>query len=146
MIHPDYDPDTVNNDVALLKLPRVSSMVDLQARVVCLPRPWQALPTRQLCTILGWGKRGNGDSSGTDILQEAQVRGLWIGTQVPSNHVFTIKLSRTKDCWRAIWNSTLVYFGETKFSVLYFPFLIIPSAGNLSKKGKPRFGLPRIAA
>ncbi|BES99715.1 Trypsin [Nesidiocoris tenuis] len=73
VIHPDYDPDTVNNDVALLKLPRVSSMVDLQARVVCLPRPWQALPTRQLCTILGWGKRGNGDSSGTDILQEAQV-------------------------------------------------------------------------
>ncbi|KAF6211450.1 hypothetical protein GE061_011962 [Apolygus lucorum] len=72
VIHPDYDPATVNNDVALLKLPKVTS-VDLESRVVCLPRPWQSLPAHQLCTILGWGKRGNGDSYGTDLLHEAQV-------------------------------------------------------------------------
>ncbi|XP_067000257.2 uncharacterized protein [Anabrus simplex] len=70
--HPDYDADTVDNDVALLKLP-VAVRPDRYRGVACLPKSRQALPTNQLCTIIGWGKRRSSDAFGTDILHEAQV-------------------------------------------------------------------------
>ncbi|KAG8225007.1 hypothetical protein J437_LFUL006018 [Ladona fulva] len=77
VIHPDYDPDTVDNDVALLKLPswasvgRHTGMGPLP--LACLPRPRQPLPLRRLCTIIGWGKRKSSDDYGTDVLHEAEV-------------------------------------------------------------------------
>lgn len=70
--HPQYDVDTVDNDVALLRLPAGWSTDP--PGVACLPRPRQPLPARRLCTILGWGKRRSSDMFGTDVLQEAQVR------------------------------------------------------------------------
>lgn len=73
--HPEYDLDTVDNDVALLRLP-ISVKYDKYRAVACLPRPRQSLPTNQLCTIIGWGKRRSSDMFGTDILQEARVSSL----------------------------------------------------------------------
>lgn len=69
--HPQYDVDTVDNDVALLRLP--ARWPTEPPGVACLPRPRQPLPSRRLCTILGWGKRRSSDMFGTDVLQEAQV-------------------------------------------------------------------------
>lgn len=65
----------MDNDVALLRLP-ISVKFDKFRAVACLPRPRQSLPSNQLCTIIGWGKRRSSDMFGTDILQEAQVRTL----------------------------------------------------------------------
>ncbi|XP_071440074.1 uncharacterized protein [Hetaerina americana] len=76
IIHPDYDADTVDNDVALLRLPMWASSGrgdGLGHGLACLPRPRQALPLRRLCTIIGWGKRKSSDAFGTDILHEAEV-------------------------------------------------------------------------
>ncbi|XP_075232907.1 uncharacterized protein LOC142331113 isoform X2 [Lycorma delicatula] len=71
--HPDYDADTVDNDIALLKLPMSVKLNQYQLIPACLPQPYQPLPTTKLCTIIGWGKRRTTDAFGTDILQEAQV-------------------------------------------------------------------------
>nr|XP_032511269.1 transmembrane protease serine 9 [Danaus plexippus plexippus] len=71
VIHPFYDPDTVVNDVALLRLPE-PARPDLGHGIACLPRPQQPLPPHTSCIILGWGKRRATDEHGTRILHEAQ--------------------------------------------------------------------------
>ncbi|KFB42205.1 AGAP006120-PA-like protein [Anopheles sinensis] len=70
--HPRYDKKTVDNDVALLKLPREVEPSNFIG-YACLPMRYQALPTGHTCTIIGWGKKRHNDEAGTDILHEAEV-------------------------------------------------------------------------
>lgn len=72
VIHPRYDPDTVVNDVALLRLP-IPARPDFGHGVACLPSPDQLLPPHTSCVILGWGKKRPTDVHGTRVLHEAQV-------------------------------------------------------------------------
>ncbi|XP_059059689.1 transmembrane protease serine 6 [Achroia grisella] len=72
VVHPLYDPDTVVNDVAMLRLP-APARPDLGHGIACLPHPQQYLPPHTSCIILGWGKRRPQDSHGTRVLHEAQV-------------------------------------------------------------------------
>ncbi|KAI4478802.1 hypothetical protein M0804_011548 [Polistes exclamans] len=72
VIHPEYDADTVDNDVAMLRLP-VNLTPSPSRGIACLPAPKQLLPTNQLCTILGWGKSRVTDDFGTDILHEVKI-------------------------------------------------------------------------
>ncbi|ODM95536.1 Chymotrypsinogen 2 [Orchesella cincta] len=70
-IHPDFDHETVDNDVALLLLPEP---VPTAAGLACLPRENQPLPAPDtLCTILGWGKRNHTHVFGTTALHEGKV-------------------------------------------------------------------------
>lgn len=71
-IHPDYDTDTVDNDVALISLP-YSLNPSASRGIACLPSPNQPLPVNQLCTIIGWGKSKTTDNFGTEVLHEARV-------------------------------------------------------------------------
>ncbi|XP_077285807.1 uncharacterized protein LOC143910998 [Arctopsyche grandis] len=70
-VHPGYDPDTVDNDVALLRLPTLAR--HYRHGIACLPKPRQILPVNRMCTIIGWGKRRSTDAHGSDILHEAEV-------------------------------------------------------------------------
>ncbi|CAK1604231.1 unnamed protein product [Parnassius mnemosyne] len=72
VVHPHYDPDTVVNDVAMLKLP-APARPELGHGIACLPQPYQIMPPHTTCTILGWGKKRATDAHGTRILHEAQV-------------------------------------------------------------------------
>ncbi|XP_027204536.1 uncharacterized protein LOC113798233 [Dermatophagoides pteronyssinus] len=71
-VHPEYDPDTVDNDIALLKLRRPLQM-NRFVSPICLPTDQDILPTNSLGTILGWGKRKNSAMFGSDVLHQAQV-------------------------------------------------------------------------
>lgn len=71
-IHPEYDADTVDNDVAMLRLP-VTLTASPSRGIACLPAPSQPLPANQLCTIIGWGKSRVTDDYGTDVLHEARI-------------------------------------------------------------------------
>ncbi|XP_076636759.1 uncharacterized protein LOC143349409 [Colletes latitarsis] len=71
-IHPEYDADTVDNDVAMLRLP-IALTPSPSRGIVCLPAPNQPLPVNQLCTIIGWGKSRVTDHFGTDVLHQAQI-------------------------------------------------------------------------
>ncbi|XP_058837355.1 uncharacterized protein LOC131693505 [Topomyia yanbarensis] len=70
--HPRYDKKTVDNDVALLRLPRDVERSNFVG-YACLPDRYQPLPTGHTCTIIGWGKKRHSDDAGTDVLHEAEV-------------------------------------------------------------------------
>ncbi|CAG9814512.1 unnamed protein product [Phaedon cochleariae] len=64
--HPKFNFKTVENDIALLMLPK-----SVRTPVACLPnkRP----RTRQLCSVMGWGKIDPGDVYGVPVLHEAKL-------------------------------------------------------------------------
>ncbi|KAG8193591.1 hypothetical protein JTE90_000226 [Oedothorax gibbosus] len=71
-VFPEYDPQTVDNDLALLRM-RVPFELNKFVQPVCLPALGEKLPYYSRATILGWGKRRNFSSFGTDILHQAEV-------------------------------------------------------------------------
>ncbi|XP_058802251.1 transmembrane protease serine 7-like [Phymastichus coffea] len=70
--HPKYNAHTVDNDIALLRLPIILTPADSRG-IACLPAPWQELPSDQLCTIIGWGKANASHEFGTDVLHETKI-------------------------------------------------------------------------
>ncbi|XP_011308006.1 chymotrypsinogen B isoform X2 [Fopius arisanus] len=92
VIHPEYDADTVDNDVALLRLP-VTLSPSVSRGIACLPAPRQPLPTNKLCTIIGWGKSRATDDFGTDVLHEAKIpivstamcKGVYVDYRITDN-------------------------------------------------------------
>lgn len=70
--HPDFDLETVDSDIALLKLERpVESSQFVQP--ACLPPPGQTLPPGTECFVTGWGKLHATAHSGAEILHQAKV-------------------------------------------------------------------------
>ena len=126
MQHPDYNPDTVDNDVALLRI-STSEDDDLFGDSIfglgynkkkggqrkkgkkshsiasfssaCLPEQDEELPTNAHCTIVGWGKEKNSHVYGTDVLHEAEVR-----SHVLLNHYFTCAIRPLFH----MWNKTII--------------------------------------
>lgn len=70
-LHPRFNHQTVDNDIALLRLPR-----GVRLPPVCLP----ATPpeTQEMCFIMGWGKVNSSDEYGTTKLHEAKVNNMQI--------------------------------------------------------------------
>ncbi|XP_064628368.1 coagulation factor IX-like isoform X2 [Lineus longissimus] len=71
-VHPHYDLDTIDSDIALVKLKKpvkLGKNIDL----ACVPRDGDNLKTHTLCYTVGWGKMKNTHIYGTDVLQEAKV-------------------------------------------------------------------------
>ncbi|KAJ8975917.1 hypothetical protein NQ317_007760 [Molorchus minor] len=64
--HPKFDYKTVDNDIALLLLPR-----QVQTQVACLPN--KAPKVGQPCSVMGWGKVHSSDVYGIPILHEPKV-------------------------------------------------------------------------
>ena len=71
--HPEYDEQTVDNDIALLKIKHhKSSKGKGNFQWACLPKQDEELPKGH-CTIMGWGKEKYEHHYGTYTLQEAEV-------------------------------------------------------------------------
>lgn len=71
-VHPDYDAETVDNDIALLRL-RTPLKLNKYVAPACLPSIDDNMDVNSLGYILGWGKRKNSAIFGTDVLHQAQV-------------------------------------------------------------------------
>lgn len=71
-VHPKYDPVTVDNDIALLKL-RQPLKINKHVSPVCLPKDTDVMKDNARGTILGWGKRRPDAIFGTDALHAARV-------------------------------------------------------------------------
>ncbi|XP_023245938.1 plasma kallikrein [Copidosoma floridanum] len=90
--HPKYNAHTVDNDIALLRLPVTLTPSDTRG-IACLPTAWQDLPSDQLCTIIGWGKSNTSHEFGTDVLHEARIpivsdemcRNVYVDYKITSN-------------------------------------------------------------
>ena len=70
IIHPDYDPKTVTNDIALI---RVEGIIDpegthCKVRCICDPEPVDQLDIEH-CRALGWGITGPGTGASKQLLE-----------------------------------------------------------------------------
>ena len=97
IIHPDYNEEYVDNDVALLKFSTndVDNLYEdsiltgdrrksgkrkrpfkstITYSPACLPEQDEELPVDSHCMIMGWGKSKETDKFGNDVLHEAEVR------------------------------------------------------------------------
>ncbi|CAI6343919.1 unnamed protein product [Macrosiphum euphorbiae] len=77
IIHPRYNPNTIDNDMALLKLRALDLEIDggLNLQPACLPpSDFQRRKRKpKMCVVIGWGKVQSQDSYGSRILREARV-------------------------------------------------------------------------
>ncbi|XP_050302769.1 acrosin [Anthonomus grandis grandis] len=64
--HPRFEMTTVDNDIALLMLPR-----QVRTPMACLPN--RKPKAGQLCTVMGWGKVRTSDMYGVPVLHEAKL-------------------------------------------------------------------------
>ena len=71
-VHPKFDRNTVDNDIALLKL-RTPLKMNKFVSPICLPKPDEKMKVNSKGTILGWGKRKTDAMWGTGLLHEARV-------------------------------------------------------------------------
>lgn len=71
--HPSYNAYTFDYDIAMMQLDKAISFTDT-IKPVCLPSPSYDFPVGDSVWITGWGATREGASSGSTILQKAQVR------------------------------------------------------------------------
>ncbi|RWS14716.1 chymotrypsinogen B-like protein [Dinothrombium tinctorium] len=71
-VHPKFDVETVDNDIALLRLRRPLKL-GKYVSTACLPSSSDHLKMNTMGIILGWGKKRNSALFGTDVLHQAQV-------------------------------------------------------------------------
>ncbi|XP_061116988.1 granzyme A-like [Conger conger] len=71
VLHPFYDPDTLDNDLMLLKLDRKAKKTKA-VRPHTLPPPVQDVPAGTGCVVAGWGATKNGGGM-SDVLMSANV-------------------------------------------------------------------------
>ncbi|NXY77971.1 MCT1A protease, partial [Glareola pratincola] len=67
--HPEYDPDTVSNDIMLLKARRAT--LNDYVKTIPLPKTSSDVPTGTKCSIAGWGMIDN--EQATNTLFETKV-------------------------------------------------------------------------
>ena len=71
-VHDGFDIDTIDNDIALLKL-RNPVPPSASVNYACVPDSTDILPPKTLCYAIGWGKMKDTHLFGADVLREAQV-------------------------------------------------------------------------
>ncbi|XP_028643265.1 cathepsin G [Grammomys surdaster] len=69
--HPDYNPQTIRNDIMLLQL-RSRARRSRAVKPVALPQASRKLQPGDVCTVAGWGQVSQGRR--TNVLQEVQLR------------------------------------------------------------------------
>ncbi|XP_058138105.1 transmembrane protease serine 9 [Dasypus novemcinctus] len=72
VLHPRYDPSTLDFDVAVLELAEPLRFNDF-VQPVCLPLAIHAFPVGRRCMISGWGDTREGNATKPDTLQKASV-------------------------------------------------------------------------
>lgn len=70
--HHKFDIDTIDSDLALIKL-RTPVEPSKTIAYACVPDTSVKLPANSLCYALGWGKKKDTHLFGTDVLREARV-------------------------------------------------------------------------
>ena len=93
-VHPNFNMDTIDSDLALLKLrhPVMPSAVTWHA---CVPETEDYLPTNTTCYAVGWGKLKDFHLFGTDILREAKIP---LVSQADCQQAFDYEITNNQLC------------------------------------------------
>ncbi|GFT65234.1 coagulation factor X [Nephila pilipes] len=70
--HPHYDPNSIDNDLMLLRLETPFNFTRYVAPI-CLPYEDEGVPLHSRGVILGWGKRRDNKGFSTEVLHQAEV-------------------------------------------------------------------------
>ncbi|XP_039355164.1 granzyme B-like [Mauremys reevesii] len=70
--HPQYDINSLNNDVMLLQLARRARLSEWVG-LIPLPSAWQGVCPGAMCSIAGWGRMSARRAKGSDVLREVDV-------------------------------------------------------------------------
>ena len=71
-VHEDFDLDTIDSDIAVLRL-RNPVAPSHRVSYACVPTAEEVLPNSTPCYAVGWGKTRDTDLFGTHVLREARV-------------------------------------------------------------------------
>ncbi|XP_074649469.1 chymotrypsinogen B-like [Tubulanus polymorphus] len=71
-VHPDFNMDTIDSDIALVKL-KSPVRANEGVNFACVPESDDILPPNTMCYSLGWGKMKETHLYGTDVLREVKV-------------------------------------------------------------------------
>lgn len=69
--HPDYNRQTIHNDIGLVELSQRANFGQKNVKPICLPFAAEALQMPDEFIVIGWGRTQN--SSGSTILQKASM-------------------------------------------------------------------------
>lgn len=92
--HPDFDYETITNDIALLKLKTALGNKDMVG-FACIPDTKQRIEDGTRCYTVGWGKEKNAHLHGSDVLLEALVP---IVSRNRCQKAFEYKITKTQIC------------------------------------------------
>ncbi|XP_029795849.1 tissue-type plasminogen activator isoform X3 [Suricata suricatta] len=98
--HKEFDDDTYNNDIALLKLQSDSLQCARESdsvRTVCLPDADLQLPDWTECELSGYGKHEASSPFYSERLKEAHVR-LYPASRCTSQHLFNRTVTNNMLC------------------------------------------------
>lgn len=71
-VHRDFDLDTIDSDIALLRL-RTPVIQATNLAYACVPKAEEILPIHTHCYAVGWGKMRDTDLFGAHVLRQARV-------------------------------------------------------------------------
>uniref|UniRef100_A0A8C7ENQ0 t-plasminogen activator n=1 Tax=Neovison vison TaxID=452646 RepID=A0A8C7ENQ0_NEOVI len=100
IIHEEFDDDTYNNDIVLLKLQSDSLHCAQESdavRAVCLPEATLQLPDWTECELSGYGKHEASSPFYSERLKEAHVR-LYPSRRCTSQHLFNKTITNNMLC------------------------------------------------
>lgn len=100
IIHKEFDDDTYNNDIALLRLKSDSLQCAQESdtvRTVCLPEADLQLPDWTECELSGYGKHEASSPFYSERLKEAHVR-LYPSSRCTSKHLFNKTITNNMLC------------------------------------------------
>ncbi|XP_032934549.1 cathepsin G-like [Catharus ustulatus] len=72
VIHPDYCPVTLHNDIVLLKLKK-KAKINKNVKLISLPSSNEHVRAGTKCEVAGWG-RTSLDGSKTDVMREVELK------------------------------------------------------------------------
>lgn len=68
IVHPNYDEDTVANDISLIQLEE-PVMFSETIQPICLPKSNEVFKAKTICIAAGWGAESEGGSSSGKLMQ-----------------------------------------------------------------------------
>lgn len=100
IVHKEFDDDTYDNDIALLRLKSDSTECAKESswvRTACLPDPSLQLPDWTECELSGYGKHEESSPFFSERLKEAHVR-LYPSSRCTSQHLFNKTITGNMLC------------------------------------------------
>ncbi|XP_055358632.1 plasminogen activator, urokinase a [Betta splendens] len=145
IMHPDFDENTFNNDIALLRIRDAAGRCAVKSaatRTVCLPPARTQLPAGFQCSIAGFGRERYDSWHYSQLLKQAEVKlvsqtkcqsSLYYGDRITGNMICAGSPDWSTDACKGDSGGPLV----CEVSGRMFLFGVVSWGDDCAKKNKP---------